>query len=352
MNATDPHVVAAQLSTIGGQLVATKSMAIGLYAVMIYDHLLTLPGEIEHIWKRRFSVVTLLFIVNRYYALLAFAVTVSAFFSPLFTHEVCPQFAVFLPFAVGVVLIITPGIVMGLRIYALYGRNKILGAFIVMYLLAEFVLKCWINVFPGHHPLVLPPSAPHIEAFQICIELASDSLGNLKTASYQLMETIYDLVIFGLMIAKTISAYKSRSTHGALRTDIVFLIARHGVLYFAAIFTANLLWAMLILFAPKGLKYSTVTPSLILVCTLVNRLTIDLRQSSAAQMSSTIPVGIQNSKRQPSHGAVVYSRGPDIDFATVVSSETSEEDVELRDMGLSDPGFGSFDFASTRVSQA
>lgn len=34
--------------------------------LLFYDHLLTFPGEVEFVWKRKFSAVTLLFIMNRY----------------------------------------------------------------------------------------------------------------------------------------------------------------------------------------------------------------------------------------------------------------------------------------------
>ncbi|KAI0918353.1 hypothetical protein AcV5_002360 [Taiwanofungus camphoratus] len=38
--------------------------------LLFYDHLLTFPGEVEFVWKRKFSAVTVLFIMNRYVALI------------------------------------------------------------------------------------------------------------------------------------------------------------------------------------------------------------------------------------------------------------------------------------------
>ena len=38
-------------------------------AFLIYDHLLTLPGEIELVWGRKFTGATALFILLRYFTI-------------------------------------------------------------------------------------------------------------------------------------------------------------------------------------------------------------------------------------------------------------------------------------------
>ncbi|KAI0765811.1 hypothetical protein BC629DRAFT_911995 [Irpex lacteus] len=35
-------------------------------ALLVYDYSLTLPQEVEHIWRRRTSMITILFFINRY----------------------------------------------------------------------------------------------------------------------------------------------------------------------------------------------------------------------------------------------------------------------------------------------
>ena len=97
------------------------------------------------------------------------------------------------------------------------------------------------------------------------------------------METIYDTIIFAMIIAKTVTAvrlYRSR--------NIIFLIAKHGILYFAyaisskssgvlfsllllssVIFTSNIIWALLILLAPvSGRDDSDVVLSILIQSTL------------------------------------------------------------------------------------
>ncbi|KAG9077532.1 hypothetical protein FS749_010571 [Ceratobasidium sp. UAMH 11750] len=45
----------------------SRYMGVAGYALLIYDHLLTLPGEVELVWKAdKRNIVTWLFLVNRY----------------------------------------------------------------------------------------------------------------------------------------------------------------------------------------------------------------------------------------------------------------------------------------------
>ena len=41
-------------------------------ALLYYDHMLTFPDEIKLIWCQRFSVISLLFVINRYLAFVCY----------------------------------------------------------------------------------------------------------------------------------------------------------------------------------------------------------------------------------------------------------------------------------------
>jgi len=47
-----------------------------ILAVLYYDHLLTLPWEIDLIWKARFTLVSFIFLLNRYLTPLGYIVFV------------------------------------------------------------------------------------------------------------------------------------------------------------------------------------------------------------------------------------------------------------------------------------
>ena len=49
---------------------------------MIYDHLLTFGDEVRIIWKNRFTGVTVIFLVNRYFSLGAYLAVMYTKFAP------------------------------------------------------------------------------------------------------------------------------------------------------------------------------------------------------------------------------------------------------------------------------
>jgi len=94
------------------------------------------------------------------------------------------------------------------------------------------------------------------------------------------MQTIYDSTVLGLIAYKT-----AKDVFGSQRSAVGFraLMARHGVLYYVVVFSANLTWAMMILLSPLGLKYSAAAPTFAVTCMAVNRMTLSLRSYGEPQ---------------------------------------------------------------------
>jgi len=85
---------AAVLSAIleGGRgILQTKYAYFAAFAVMIYDHVLTFDIEVEHIWRRKFSALTVLFFLTRYYFLLAINLTLFFFIEPGVNTTICER---------------------------------------------------------------------------------------------------------------------------------------------------------------------------------------------------------------------------------------------------------------------
>ncbi|KAF9445271.1 hypothetical protein P691DRAFT_675977, partial [Macrolepiota fuliginosa MF-IS2] len=59
------------------------------FAMLIYDHCLTFSDEVERIWKRRFTFVTVLFLINRYATIVEVIVVLEAFHNPSWSGKVC-----------------------------------------------------------------------------------------------------------------------------------------------------------------------------------------------------------------------------------------------------------------------
>lgn len=60
--------------------------------LLAYDHLLTISGEVEFVWRRKFSGATVVFLLNRYVTLFGkIMLPISTFWWPNQTDKVCPN---------------------------------------------------------------------------------------------------------------------------------------------------------------------------------------------------------------------------------------------------------------------
>ncbi|RPD66288.1 hypothetical protein L227DRAFT_570179 [Lentinus tigrinus ALCF2SS1-6] len=114
-------MVSASLSaaTLASSVRWNNSLAMVALTMLYYDYSLTLSTEIEHFWKRaRFSLVSVLFVTNRYLGLLGSVPVVLEYFVHFkpelqMYHQ---YYAILGQVIVGVILI--------LRTYALYERSR------------------------------------------------------------------------------------------------------------------------------------------------------------------------------------------------------------------------------------
>ncbi|PAV23188.1 hypothetical protein PNOK_0025600 [Pyrrhoderma noxium] len=234
--------------TFGDTALGTKYAFSAFCTLFFYDFLLTVQDEIIYIWRRRFSLDKILLPCgryNNYFGLLVSAISSSIFF----------------PYAVGIPMTFIPNITIALRMYALYERRWLIGLSLVVYLIAEFSVAMWIYSVPGNHPYKPAEALEDFDAFRICIDLTADRLGNLSSASFQIMQVVYDSIVFLLLFLCNIKEMGRNSW----RSDLRRALATQGLIYFAVIFSANATWGIMILNAPANLKYAAALPTLLYV---------------------------------------------------------------------------------------
>jgi len=328
MDPIPPQILGGILTTAGNQILGTKYAILGLLTLNIYDHIMTLPQEIKYIWNRKFTAVSFLFFMNRYYALCVFIIGLIADSAPNFNFATCTRFALFQPLAGGIPLTIMPDIVIGLRVYALYGRSKFIAILLATYLTAELGVALWLYLTPGGHPLNLPgpPDVMANPTLQICVEQNADDLGNLRSATFQFMQTIYDTAVFIMIGYKTVREAFVPKKNRSIKT----LMAAHGLVYYAVVLATNLAWALMIILAPVGLKYSLAAPTLILVCMSVNKMTLSLRSFGDLDQESAVALP---SPPLPSPGSDRTSLKRRHSWIGTSTFEVPEARIELKSMG-------------------
>ncbi|KAI0313587.1 hypothetical protein OF83DRAFT_1038587, partial [Amylostereum chailletii] len=245
---------------------------LGAYTMLLYDHLATFPDEIQAVWKKKKTRVLYLFLFVRYYALCAVTVCAFGFFSTLMNRERCARWMLFLPLGTVMPLTLIPGTLMLIRLYALYNRNRILLYALGALLGTQTAVGLWQFTLAGGTPAPLPLDNYQ---FHFCIYLPPKRIGRLSTM-FVFMELGYDTLVFLLTMARTTYVYWEHHKRGLHPgSSLLSNLIRDGALYFGAIFSMNLTWVLMIMYAPTNLR----AIASIVTTTVICRITLNLRMT-------------------------------------------------------------------------
>ncbi|VDB85150.1 unnamed protein product [Peniophora sp. CBMAI 1063] len=257
---------------------AGKYFFLAALTVLIYDHANTFAEEVDLIWKRKKSYVLYLFLTVRYYALIAVAIVAFGYFSTAMTRERCSHWMLFLPLGITIPLTILPGILMIVRVYALYNRNLYVLAGLTLTLCLQTGAGLWQYTVKGATPA--PDPLDNYE-YHFCIYLPPKRIGHLSTLFISL-ELAFDSIVFLLTISRTLYMHyldRKEREDGAGSTLVQNLI-RDGAFYFAVIFSFNLSWVLMISLAPTGLRAIASVPSACITTIMICRITLNLRTTA------------------------------------------------------------------------
>jgi len=191
-------------------------------SILIYDHMMTLPEEIAFIWSRPKALFAILFLLNRYVALLGNICGLVMDFVPV-SDESCSKYALYRQLAIFFQTMIVC-IIMTIRTYALYGCSKRLLAWMAIVMIALLGPACagTFGRYSGNVEIV--PGVGCNETF------SKDVAARIGLAYVALF--VFDLFIFILTVYKI---YKTNSLSWlsfVTRKNIIDVIFRDGVMFF------------------------------------------------------------------------------------------------------------------------
>jgi hypothetical protein len=217
---------AAVLSEIGRAVQTYGNLTVASAAVLVYDCCITFGLEVELIWKAKFSVVTMLYLLSRYLAIFATSVTMYFYFGPAVPTSVCSYLdrvsAWSLLICIGVAHLI-----LLVRTYALWFKNKIVLYGLLLLFSVAFGIDCWIMALFMSSRTFAPSPLP---IWPGCFPSSNSSVGIYDYVTV----IIYECVILFLTL---ISGYK-RFRHSA--TPLLTILYRDGVLFFSLLFALSL----------------------------------------------------------------------------------------------------------------
>ncbi|KAI6142602.1 hypothetical protein BKA82DRAFT_1003386 [Pisolithus tinctorius] len=245
-------------------------------ALLYYDYALTLGREIELFWKLpRWSWPFVLFIANRYLIVLGHVpLAVYFFWSPGVgsNYSVCNPLLLYNGW-LAIVVQAVGGIVMIMRVYALYERSRCVLAMLVFFGVCGILVGAWaVSSLPFS-----PPAVPTLEFLIGCPGkgLLTFDQGLYLAAAWS-GQLLFDMIVFGLTLWRSVSS----RTPG--KRSISDVLLRDGCLYFAVMSIANLGNIITLLVVNDNVKNIAPSFTNIISATMISRLMLNLRDPSVA----------------------------------------------------------------------
>jgi len=258
---TPVELTQTQLTHQAQDLMAAKMYSLACCVMAFYDIMITLGTEVERIWMRKFGLINVLYLMNRYISPLGFIVVTVSFNDP-WRKSVCDRYVLF-PEALKVVTTVAIGVIFILRLHAIYGRSYTVVAVGGALLLLELGLKIW--AFTDGTVLPLPTGLIG------CILVGKH---NSRFVFTWVAELIFDSMVFFMTLWRCIVLNRLRRGN----TDsLVNLILRDGVMYFGVIFVVNLANVLTFVLATADIQAINASFSTLITSVMVSRLILNLR---------------------------------------------------------------------------
>jgi len=188
-------------------------------AVLLYDYLVMLSGEIETIWRNKISYTTVVFFFARYSPLANVYFVLKHQTSLDLSSEACYSSyltAVWL----AIVAIGTSEIILSIRVWAIWNRSTTVGVLLIIVLLTNMIIS---SVETNKYMQRLEVHPPPYPGFRGCIV---SSRGNLYYVNFVEL-IVYYVTVLSLMCISAFRAYQMGHM-----SKLLNIIHRDGILFY------------------------------------------------------------------------------------------------------------------------
>ncbi|KAJ7155308.1 hypothetical protein C8R46DRAFT_1196781, partial [Mycena filopes] len=258
------------------QLIADSKLtgyaAIASLCVLIYEHLVCFPEEVELIWKSRWGVAKIVYLWNRYFSLIAISLNASVIVREIESETVCRDWLKVQGVSSTIVIAVVDFILM-LRVWILYGRPQrliwlfaIMGtveiiAMVTVDFFAYAQMKTYIHLGPILKGCYTTTGAPRF--------LNVYAAGPL----------VVTFIMFAMTLFKCIRTFQ-QSAYEVMPMWRLFL--RDGVIWFLAVFlaagTCLVVWTV----GRGTLKQLLVVPAVSVYSIIASRTLLNIKAMMAA----------------------------------------------------------------------
>ncbi|KAJ7624786.1 hypothetical protein FB45DRAFT_924211 [Roridomyces roridus] len=304
------------------------------FTLLYYDYFLTLGAEVERYWWNGWSWPTILFFLNRYVNVFG---TILVAFQYFWTTESTPHkiqicsslhsyhqyFAIVTQVIVGLMLI--------LRTYALYERDKRILTFLLLLTLAVIGVGVWA--------VVAGPSSSSDEIIPTLHQYIGCSSSVTKSQALGLVAAwggmgVFDCAIFFLTL------YRGLSRRQGSGFDMLNVLIRDGAIYFAMIVLCNLGNILTFVLSPPYVRGMPTSFTNAVSSIMISRLMLNLRDPALLTSKGRFTGSTLTTSRGTDRGVGVFSTYLTRGGTTGSGGRTTQwdedwdvdaDDIELRD---------------------
>ncbi|QRW25374.1 dephospho-CoA kinase [Rhizoctonia solani] len=266
-------------------ILASRCLAIAGFCILIYDHILTFPQEVELIWKQQRSWVSVFFVLNRYITPLVLIVDVydKGGLANFLSQTFCVNWY-FAESAWNLVAFSLIHALVALRVHAIWGRPRWLSITLALLFVAYFTVT---TVIAFKFEIDFAHTVAYNPLFRLCFAEVSPYLWTCW-----LPALIFELFVFVMtslknkgsvfQVIKAIEHSKNK-----VNTPVVRVLYRDGIIYFIVISLCSMFNMMVWLLAPPTLVALSKYFVLCIVPTMGARLVLNLRGSRREDLMPT-----------------------------------------------------------------
>jgi len=249
----------------------TIYVGIAGFTILVWDHLVTIGDEIELIWRGPKGILVYLFLLNRYLTPLGFIINLVAYNLRTWSEKSCQHFVRYegAMTAIGIEIV---GLMMLIRVLAMYRDHLAAVALAVVLLLAWVVVTAWL--------LIHGEPVPHSHGVRSCTMVFNS--GKLASSASAWLPLLYDTYVFGLTFYRTVPSIRNKQAGKVFRT-----LLADGLLYYSVICTVNLVLTIMLVKAQEGVRNIAAQLELLLTVTMMSRITLHLKKQGTYGSSPT-----------------------------------------------------------------
>ncbi|KAJ7589035.1 hypothetical protein C8J56DRAFT_29663 [Mycena floridula] len=245
---------------------------------MLYDYSITFSMEVEHIWLAKPSAITIIYLIQRYLPFIdSVALEIYILFSTWPNGPSQRYCAVTFPlraalFQVGFAF---SEVILTLRVYAVWSRNKRLSI-----LLPLFYAICFLPSFVilGVFLKTLRYAAP-IRPDVGCIV----SEGSALLFLCWILLAVYDLGILILMLTQGVRTYRLGGNLGLYN-----VVYRDGIIYYIYLFALSSINVVVVLTSSRDLASLLASTARVVHALLTSRVVLHIRQQAGKRQSKSL----------------------------------------------------------------